>query len=177
MAATAHHGRKAYPVTGILLEVSEWYARSMSRLLVVTMMMTCSLFACATDKQTKRWTFGDTLKVMERVTTEQELLDAIGPPHSNVRFYPGSARGPGLLNRPSREFLKRTEVYVPASLIDELPLGTRVLVYHFHYGAALTGGGLDVYVDEEGKIFGYCYSKSLVGLTRARMNKRSSSSE
>jgi hypothetical protein len=143
----------------------------MNRWPLVTLMMTFSLFACATDKQTKRWTLADTLKVMQRVTAEQDLLAEIGEPHKVDRFNPGTPGDPYPPNWSSRERWKNERVFFPDSLIDRLAVGTRIINYGF--GATNVGGGLLVYVDDAGKVLGYSYSKSLVGLeTEARMDKR-----
>ena len=136
--------------------------------------MTYVLFSCATDKQAQRWTLAETLKVMQRVTTEQMLLEEIGPPHGVAQFKPkmfGYSDPDDWLI--TYKTWRETEVVVPTSLADTLPRGTKMLGYNFGYSSALVGGGLHAYVDKEGKILGYSYTKTLVGLeTKARMHKR-----
>jgi len=131
------------------------------------------LLSCATDIQTRRWMLADVLAAAATSTTEQELLAKIGSPHGIERFNPGTRSDPYSLNWIRRGEWSKHLVTYPEFLISELSVGTKILVYDFGYSTSLSGGALLVYVSNSGKVSGYSYSKTLVGLEKkARMHRR-----
>lgn len=60
----------------------------------------------------------------------------------------------------SRDKWRNYSIFVPESLVDSLPLGTRIIMNRFATGGYNpTTGELNAYVDDHGKVLGWSYSK------------------
>jgi hypothetical protein len=69
----------------------------------------------------------------------------------------------------SREYWHEVKVFIPPTLIDTLPVGTRMVVNIFQeWGYLAAGGALIAYVDARGQILGWSYA---VAFTDKRIAK------
>lgn len=110
------------------------------------------------------WKLPEVLAILERSSTEEQLVDRIGPPHAI-----------GYGNWLSRDQLREERIFSPPQLLDSLTLETRMLVYGFAYPPSAVSGALTVYINDKGNILGWSYSRSLRKESaggNARMDKR-----
>lgn len=138
------------------------------------MILSSLLTACAWSGS-NHWKLPDVLEILKTTKTERELISRIGPPHLETTFNPGSRNDPYPANVVSRETLKKSTSFDPPSLVDTLPVGTKILVYGFAYPPSSVGGAVSAYIDDQGNILGWSYSKSLISKHHAqpaRMDKR-----
>jgi hypothetical protein len=71
-------------------------------------------------------------EMLPSIHTEEELHARFGPPHSVMVFDPGHPKEPVGINRTPRERWRDVEVFIPPTLIDTLPVGTRMVVNEFY---------------------------------------------
>jgi hypothetical protein len=104
--------------------------------------------------------FGQALQMLPSIHTEGELNARFGPPHSVMVFDPGHPEQPAGINRTPRERWRDIEVFIPPTLIDTLPVGTRMVVNEFSNNAEypVIGGHLIAYIDGKGNVLGWSYS-------------------
>ena len=96
--------------------------------------------------------------MLPSIHTEAELNARFGPPHGVDVFDPGHAKIG--LNQTPRERWRDVEVFIPATLIDTLPVGTRMVENEFLNNAEYPAihGHLIAYIDEKGNVLGWSYS-------------------
>ena len=113
----------------------------------------------------------EALSIAQTTQTEAELHEKLGSPDAVGIFNPGDKTDPDFINRLTRAQRNKLLLAFPPTLIDTLPAGTKMSVYFFSYGSALnpTVGALEVGIDGGGRIFGFCYSRSLIGNEKEAM--------
>jgi hypothetical protein len=107
--------------------------------------------------------FRKALALLPSIRTEGELTARFGATNNVHYFRPGSPTDVDYMNKHSREQLRGMQVFLPPTLVDTLPSGTRMLVNMFSMRLDGAGGALVAYVDEHGNILGWSYSKGLTG--------------
>lgn len=138
-------------------------------------MVLSSLLTGCVWTHSNQWRLPAVLDILKEVKTEQQLVSRIGPPHLETTFNPGSPYDSYGGNRLSKDSWRRIKYFYPDSLLDTLPIGTRSLIYDFSYPPSAVGGALAAYIDDQGNIVGWSYSKSLISKHHsnpARMDKR-----
>ena len=96
------------------------------------------------------------LELTKTVTTENELDAIYGPPNYIGKFNPDQG------DERLRDSWPRTEIFIPATLIDALPAGTKMVINRFNTASYLGANGVLVaYIDTQGEILGWSYSVSL----------------
>jgi hypothetical protein len=106
--------------------------------------------------------FGKAQEMLPSIHTVAELNARFGPAHGMEVFDPGDPQHSTGLNRTPRERWRDVQVFIPPTLIDTLPLGTRMIVNRFMNRAEYpaVSGTLIAYVDEQGNILGWSYSRA-----------------
>lgn len=108
--------------------------------------------------------FRDALELTKRIKTEPELIAKFGPPNYVATFDPGHAGDALPLNELPRDSWSGSEVFIPPTLIDNLPVGTKMVMNQFNTGSYfMVTGALVAYVDARGHVLGWSYSISLRG--------------
>ena len=129
------------------------------------------LAACSETKPRSRpfLTIRGALDILPSIRNEGELVAKFGPPHE-VDIFDPSRRTPSswIINWIPRERWSISEIFVPPTLAETLPVSTKLLIYYFEnrnlYPA--TGGGLVVYVDEA-RILGWSFDVAFASKTIA----------
>ena len=102
--------------------------------------------------------------MLPNLSTEAQVIAQICAPEKVNYFNPGHFSNDYPLNRRKREGWTEDQVFVPPTLINSLPAGTKFLSYSFSYRPSRTGGEVLVYVGDQGRVLGWSYSKTLEGL-------------
>lgn len=134
------------------------------RALLVLTVLFGFLPSCMARSGKPKRTFAHIVKLMPALSTEEQVISQIRAPDGTYAFNPGNLDDPYAANWAKREDWPKEQVFRPSSLINNLPVGTKMLVYSFSYHPARTGGNLIVYIGKRGEVLGWSYSKSLVGL-------------
>jgi hypothetical protein len=125
-------------------------------------------YASAKTRKKPRIPFLRALALLPSIHTESELNAQFGPPHSVEIFDPGPPTAANSENMP-REHWHEVKVFIPPTLIDTLPVGTRMVINIFQeWGYLAAGGALIAYVDARGQLLGWSYS---VAFTDKRIAK------
>jgi hypothetical protein len=105
------------------------------------------------------------LNILPSIGTAPEFIEEFGEPYDRKVFSHDDPDNDYFPNRYPRDAWKRAEVATPPDLIDALPIGTGMLLYHFKYGSALnpSGGLLFICVDATDRVVGWFYSRDLIG--------------
>ena len=137
------------------------------RLWIVASLVGAALSACAVSgrgSRTKpRMGFRKALALLPSIRTEADLTAILGATNNVHYFRPGTPTDVDYMNSHSRDSLRAMQVFLPPTLVDTLPTGTRMLVNMFSTRSDGAGGALVAYVDEHGDILGWSYSKGLTG--------------
>jgi hypothetical protein len=107
--------------------------------------------------------FRHALQLTRGIRTVTELTAAFGAPNDIATFNPGHRNDPFVTNRFPREMWPRVEIFIPPTLIDTLPIGTKMILNQFTTGLYMSTGALIAYADDKGRIVGWSYSVSLSG--------------
>lgn len=102
--------------------------------------------------------------MMVTLHTDTQVVSEFGTPTGIDYLNPGQQKDEYALNWLKREDWNKYQQFYPPMLIDKLPSGTKIINYDFSYPVARTGGALLIYINSDGRILGWSYSKSLVGL-------------
>ena len=122
------------------------------------------LSSCMTSSAKPKLLLSEVLAMLPTLSTEAQVVAQIRAPEEVNHFNPGHVSDGYPLNRRKREAWTEDQIFVPPTLIANLPLGTKFLSYSFSYHPSRTGGEALVYVDDHGRVLGWSYSKTLSGL-------------
>ena len=109
-----------------------------------------------------RMSFRHALTLIGSIHTQKELISAFGPPTGMVVFNPHDPNDPSFNHAPIADWIA-TNVFLPPSLYDTLPIRTTLISNRFNTGLFMVSGALVGYADERGNILGWSYSVSLSG--------------
>jgi hypothetical protein len=131
----------------------------------------CALFfgllssSCATAaRRGPAFSLSQALSSLPSINTTSELIEQFGEPNFSEKFNHDDHNNEYLPNRDSRAKWKLGVAATPHHLIDELPVGTRLLLYAFYTEDSVnpTSCILIICVNDNDKIIGWIYDDSAV---------------
>lgn len=127
--------------------------------------LACLISACGVTHHRLKPSMGfrHALELIKSIRTESQLNAAFGPPNYVETFNPGHRDDALPTNSFPREKWPSVEIFIPPTLIDTLPVGTKMSINQFTTGLYMSTGALIAYVDDQGRILGWSYSTSLNG--------------
>lgn len=116
-----------------------------------------------------RISFQDSLEILRSVTTLSEFMSAtgLGGVRRRIRF---DDANDNYFNW-SRNTWEQLHTSSPSDLLQEIPVGTMIVSFQFTFNQPLnpTSAQLYVCVDENDRVIGWFYSRSLIGHEREAM--------
>jgi hypothetical protein len=130
----------------------------------------CALLAssCALQASNRpRMSLASALQLLPTLSNASDLTEKMGEPDSKGSFNHDDPTSTDYLNRQSLDLWRQLVVATPERLLDTLPVGTKLFDYTFvaQWDAINPWTGeLEVCVDDNDRIVGWMYSRSLVGI-------------
>ena len=113
---------------------------------------------CVGTPRAAQPTLAQVLLVLPSIATGAQFVERFGAPFSHEPLKP--------LRALDRDLWKGMDASSPPDLLDSLPVGTEIRLYYFLYRNSPinpTRGSLKIMTDENDRLIGWAYTKSLIG--------------